>query len=66
MSNKPRDWFSIQTSFTVTNADELFEFLRAASMEFLEEADADYEINADSECSLAKSMLHSIGVSTEK
>lgn len=62
MTDKPRDWFSIEHTFTVTSAEELFEFLRAASLELLEEADADYEIGADPDCELARAMLNLIGV----
>lgn len=65
MSEKPRDWFSIETTFNVTSTEELFEFLRAASMELLEEADADYEISADKNCELARAMLNNIGVKTD-
>lgn len=65
MSDKPRDWFSIERTFTVNNAEELFEFLRAASMELLEEAGADYEISADKNCELARAMLNNIGVKTD-
>jgi len=65
MSKKPRDWFSIERTFTVNNAEELFEFLRAASMELLDEADADYEISADKNCKLARAMLNNIGVKTD-
>jgi hypothetical protein len=65
MTDKPRDWFSIERTFTVTSAEELFEFLRAASMELLEEADIDYEMSADQNCELARAMLNSIGVKTD-
>lgn len=65
MTNKPRDWFSIERTFTVKNAEELFEFLRAASMELLDEADADYEMSADKNCELARAMLNDIGVKTD-
>lgn len=65
MSKKPRDWFSVEATFNVTSAEELFEFLRAASMELLEEADADYEMSADKNCELARAMLSSIGVKTD-
>ena len=61
----PRDWFSVNAKFNVTSAEELFEFLRAASMELLDEADVDYEINADPNLELAQSMLNSIGVKTD-
>ncbi len=63
--NTPRDWFSVNAKFTVTNAEELFEFLQAASMELLEEADIDYDASADSNLKLAQSMLNSIGVKTD-
>ena len=43
MTDKPRDWFSVEATFNVTGAEELFEFLQAASMELLEEADVDYD-----------------------
>ena len=65
MTNKPRDWFSVEATFNVTSAEELFEFLRAASMELLEEADIDYDASADSNLKLAQSMLNSIGVKTD-
>lgn len=65
MTNKPRDWFSVEATFNVTSAEELFEFLRAASMELLEEADVDYEMSADKNCELARAMLSSIGVKTD-
>lgn len=65
MSNEPKDWFSISEEFTVSNVDELFEFLRAASLELLEEAEADYELTADPECELACDMLNNIGVKTD-
>jgi len=59
------DWFNISHQFTVTSAEELFEYLRAASLELLDEADADYEMTADAECKLAVSMLENIGVKTD-
>ena len=59
------DWFSISQQFTVTNAEELVDYLRAASLELLDEADADYEMTADTECKLAVSMLEKIGVKTD-
>lgn len=65
MTNNPRDWFSVEATFNVTNAEELFEFLRAASLELLEEADADYEMSADPNLKLAQTMLNSIGVKTD-
>jgi hypothetical protein len=65
MSNKPQDWFTVNAKFTVTNAEELFAFLRAASMELLDEADIDYETSADPNLKLAQSMLNSIGVKTD-
>ena len=65
MTDKPRDWFSVEATFNVTSAEELFEFLRVASMELLEEADVDYEMSADKNCELARAMLSSIGVKTD-
>ena len=65
MSNKPQDWFTVNAKFTVTNAEELFEFLKAASLELLEEADIDYDASADPNLKLAQSMLNSIGVKTD-
>ena len=64
MSDKPRDWFSVEATFNVTNVEELFEFLRAASLELLEEADIDYDASADPNLKLAQTMLNSIGVKT--
>ena len=65
MSDKPRDWFSVEATFNVTSAEELFEFLRAASLELLEEADIDYDASADPNLKLAQTMLNSIGVKTD-
>jgi hypothetical protein len=65
MSDKPRDWFSVKATFNVTNVEELFEFLRAASLELLEEADIDYDASADPNLKLAQTMLNSIGVKTD-
>ena len=65
MSKKPRDWFSVEATFNVTSAEELFEFLRAASMELLDEADVDHEMSADPDCELARAMLNDIGVKTD-
>jgi hypothetical protein len=65
MSDKPRDWFSVEATFNVTNVEELFEFLRAASLELLEEADIDYDASADPNLKLAQTMLNSIGVKTD-
>ena len=65
MSDKPRDWFSVEAKFNVTNVEELFEFLRAASLELLEEADIDYDASADPNLKLAQTMLNSIGVKTD-
>jgi hypothetical protein len=64
MNNKPQDWFTVNAKFTVTNAEELFAFLHAASLELLEEADIDYDASADPNLKLAQSMLNSIGVKT--
>ena len=60
-----KDWFSISHRFTVTSTEELVEYLRAASLELLDEADADYEMTADTECKLAVNMLENIGVKTD-
>jgi hypothetical protein len=65
MSDKPRDWFSVEAKFNVTNVEQLFEFLRAASLELLEEADIDYDASADPNLKLAQTMLNSIGVKTD-
>ena len=65
MSDKPRDWFSVKATFNVTNVEQLFEFLRAASLELLEEADIDYDASADPNLKLAQTMLNSIGVKTD-
>ena len=65
MTEQPKDWFSVSQQFTVTNTEDLMKYLRAASMELLEEADVDYEMTADPECTLACNMLDKIGVSTD-
>ena len=65
MSDKPRDWFSVEHKFNVTNTEELFELLKAISMELLEEADADYEMSADPNCELARTKLKEIGVNLD-
>jgi hypothetical protein len=62
MTDRPRDWFSIEHKFTVNNTEELFAYLRAASFLLLEEADIDYDITANKEPELGRSMLENIGV----
>ena len=57
-----KDWFSVNHRFTVTNIEELFEYLNAASFVMLDEVDIDYEESLKTQPKLAINMLESIGV----
>lgn len=62
MSKTPKDWFSVEHTFTVNNSKELFEFLQAVRAEL--QLDTDCNPDADLDCQLACEMLNAIGVAT--
>ena len=57
-----KDWFSVNHKFTVTNTEELFEYLNAASFVMLEEIELEYEESLKTQPKLAIDTLESIGV----
>lgn len=57
-----KDWFDVNHQFTVTNADELWEYLAAASYILSEELEYEFEQSLKTQPKLAINMLESIGV----
>jgi len=57
-----KDWFNVNHRFTVTNADELWEYLAAASFLLSEELEYEFEQSLKTQPNLAIDMLESIGV----
>jgi hypothetical protein len=57
-----KDWFDVNHRFTVTNADELWEYLAAASYLLSEELEYEFEQSLKTQPKLAVDMLESIGV----
>lgn len=57
-----KDWFDVNHQFTVTNADELWEYLAAASFLLSEELEYEFEQSLKTQPNLAINMLESIGV----
>jgi hypothetical protein len=57
-----KDWFDVNHQFTVTNADELWEYLAAASYILSEELENEFEQSLETQPKLAINMLESIGV----
>ena len=57
-----KNWFSVDHQFTVSNAEELMEFINAASFLMMDEVDIDYEESLKTNPKLAINMLESIGV----
>jgi len=57
-----KDWFDVNHRFTVTNADELWEYLAAASFLLSEELEYEFEQSLKTQPNLAIDMLESIGV----
>ena len=57
-----KDWFDVNHLFTVTNADELWEYLAALSRTESEELEYEFEQSLKTQPKLAIDMLESIGV----
>ena len=57
-----KDWFDVNHQFTVSNADELWEYLAAASYILSEELEYEFEQSLKTQPNLAVNMLESIGV----
>ena len=57
-----KDWFDVNHRFMVTNEDELWEYLAAASYLLSEELENEFEQSLTTQPNLAVNMLESIGV----